>query len=260
MNNCEISNSVREGDKDMFCISCGGLLPENAIFCPACGAKTTMDPKPNELNLCSMKCSSCGSGNLKKIRNGEYRCEHCGTKFYTDGQNPGEDDEAKEAEVAALLSEAQAYAEKKDYRNEVQTLAKAMVLAPDNNTVLLRLGRAYWRLNLPEKALEYYRMAEELYPDDPIVYVNIGSAFLKLGHYEEAKAEYEKGIAIIESDPMSACADDIAIAYGNYALCIGNLGDKKSAKKYLSIAKDKGYSKESINTVCRQLHLNRFLI
>ena len=207
-----------------------------------------------------MICISCGSSNFKKIRRGEYQCEYCGAMLCTDGQKPGEDHEAADAETAVLLSEAQAFAERKDYREELKTLAKAMALSPKNNTVLLRLGRAYWRLDLPDKALEYYRKAEELYPDDPIVYVNIASAFMKQGHYEEAKAQCEKGIAIIESDPMSASADDIAIAYGNYALCLGRLGDKEGAKKYLSVAKKKGYSKESVNTICRQLHLNRFQI
>ena len=208
-----------------------------------------------------LRCTSCGSGNLRKIRAGEYLCEHCGTRLYTDERRIGGDDqETHEAEAAALLSEAQEYAEKKDYRNELRTLAKAMELAPENNTVLLRLGRAYWRAGLPEKALEYYRIAEELYPEDPIVYANIGSAYLKLGHNEKAKEQYEKAIAIIESEPMSACADDIAITYGNYALCVGRLGDRKTAKEYLSIAKEKGYSKDSIDTICGELHLLKFLL
>lgn len=244
----------------MFCISCGSSLPDNALFCPACGAKVTADAKPEEPHLRSMRCTSCGSSSLKIIRTGEYRCEHCGTKFYTDRQNPRGDVETLDAKVAVFLSEAAAYANKGDYRNELQTLAKAMELAPEDNTVLLRLGRAYWRLGLSEKALEYYRIAEDLYPGDPIVYANIGSAYIKLGHYAEAKVQYEKGIAIIESDPMSACADDIAVTYGNYALCLGKLGDRKSAKKYLSIAKEKGYSQESIDSICKQLHLNRYSI
>lgn len=242
----------------MFCISCGNLLPDNALFCPACGAKAAGEEKPEEPYLHSLRCTSCGSVNLKRIRTGEYRCEHCGTVFRTEEQKPVKDKEAQDAKVAVLLSEAQTYAGKGDYRNEIQTLAKAMELAPEDNTVLLRLGRAYWRLGSHEKAMEYYRIAEELYPGDPIVYVNIGSAFLKLGHYAEAKEQYEKGIEIIEADPMSACADDIAVTYGNYALCIGKLGDKKGAKKYLSIAKEKGYDQKSIDTICSQLHLNRF--
>ena len=230
----------------MYCIFCGSALPENVIFCPACGKKVTNESKPEESHLRSMRCTSCGSNHLQIIRSGEYRCEHCGTIIYKDGKDP-ENDEAQEAKAAVFISEAEAYAKKGDYLSELQALAKALELSPENNTVLLRLGRAYWRLGLSEKALEYYRIAEKLYPGDPIVYINIGSAFLKLGHYAEAKAQYEKGISIIESDPMSACTDDTAVSYGNYALCVGKLGDIKSAKKYLSIAKEKGYSKDSID-------------
>ena len=73
----------------------------------------------------------------------------------------GSEEETHEAEVAALLSEAQEYAEKKDYRNELRILAKAMELAPDNNTVLLRLGRAYWRNGLPEKAYTFDLLKKE---------------------------------------------------------------------------------------------------
>ena len=244
----------------MFCISCGSAVPDGALFCPACGAKVTGAAKPEEPHLVSVRCTSCGSSNLRKKSAGKYQCEHCGTVFFRTGEDPAGDEEAKEAKVAALLSEASDCATRGDYENELQTLVKAVNLAPENNTVLLRVGRAYWRHGLCEKALEYYRTAEELYPDDPIVYTNIGTAYLKLGHYEKARTEYEKGIAIIESDPMSACGEDIAITYGNYALCLGKLGDRKGARKYLSVAKEKGYSQESINTICRQLHLNRFLI
>ena len=38
------------------------------------------------------------------------------------------------------------------------------------------------------------------------------------------------------------------------------IAEFKNAVKYLSIAKEKGYSKESIDTICRDLHLLRFLI
>ena len=168
----------------MFCISCGSALPENATFCPVCGKKVTWEVKSEGSGLRQIRCSYCGSSNVIKIRTGQYRCEHCGTKFFTEGQKSGEEEEARDADVAVLVSEAQAYADKKDYSN-------------------------------------------------------IGAAYIKLGHYAEAKVQYEKGMSIIESNPMSACADDIAITYGNYALCIGKLGDKQGAKEYLSLAKEK---------------------
>ncbi len=244
----------------MFCISCGAALPDDAAFCHTCGAKVSGGDGPETVLLHSMRCSACGSGSLKRIRMGEYRCEHCGTMFHTNELHPAADQETVDAKVAILLSEAVAFADKKDYHNELQVLTKAMELAPENDTVLLRLGRAYWRLGSLEKAMEYYQAAEELYPDDPAVYINIGSVFFKSGHYEEAKAQYEKAIAIIVSNPMSACAEDIGIAYGNYAYCLGKLGDRENAKKYLSLAKEKGYSKESIDAICKDLHLFRFLI
>ncbi len=108
--------------------------------------------------------------------------------------------------------------------------------------------------------MEYYRIAEDLYPNDPSVYNNIGSNYFKSGHYAQAKEQYEKAVAIIVSDPLSASAEDTAVTYGNYAYCLGKLGDRKNAKKYLSIAKEKGYSKDSIDTICRDLHLFRFLL
>ena len=198
----------------MFCVSCGAVLPEHAAFCPGCGAKVAGEGKPEKSHLHSMKCTSCGSSDLKRVYRGKYRCEHCGTILYTDEQNTGEDQEAAAAQAAVLLSEASAFAEKKDYQNELQTLIKAVKLAPEDDTVLLRLGRAYWRLGSLEKAMEYYRIAEDLYPNDPSVYNNIGSNYFKSGHYEQAKEQYEKAVAIIVSDPLSASAEDAAVTYG----------------------------------------------
>lgn len=223
----------------MYCMSCGAALPENSAFCYACGAAVTDGKEPKKAHLYSMSCSACGSGDHRKIRFGEYRCEHCGTVLHTGEQNSAVDQEAADAKVAVLLSEASAFEEQKDYKSQLQTLIKAVELAPENNTVLLRLGRAYWQLGPFEKAMEYYRIAEEMYPNDPTVYNNNGSTFFKSGRYAEAYAQYEKAIAIIDADPLSACAEDIAVFYGNYAYSLGKLGDKKNAKKYLSIAKKK---------------------
>ncbi len=244
----------------MFCKFCGASLPDDAAFCPACGVKVTGEAKPEAPKLHTMRCESCGSTSLRKLPTGGYRCEHCGTRFFTEEEKPGKDNGSVDAQVAILLSEAAAFAEKNDYQNEIQALTKAVELSPENNTALLRLGRAYWQLGSLEKAMEYYRIAEELYPNDPAVYSNIGSNFFKLGHYAEAYAQYEKAVAIINSDPNSASAGDTAVMYANYAYSLGKLGDKKNAVKYLSIAKEKGYSKESINRICEDLHIFRFLI
>ncbi len=244
----------------MFCMYCGAVLPDQAAFCPGCGAKVTGEGDSEKPHLRLMKCTSCGSGDIKKVYNGKYRCEHCGSILYTDEKSTDEDQEAVAAQVAILVSEAAEFSKKKDYQNELRTLTKAINLAPEDCNVMLRLGRAYWRLGSLEKSMEYYRIVEDLYPNDPAVHCNIGANYFKSGHYAQAKEEYEKAIEIIVSDPMSACEEEVAIIYGNYAHCLGKLGDMKNAKKYLSVAKEKGYGKEFIDTICRELHLFRFLI
>ena len=251
---------VKDGNESMYCRICGTALPDAAAFCHACGAKVSGGEKAGTMELYPVRCTACGSSSLKKIRKDEYRCEYCGTVFYTNEQSIGEDHESTDAKVAVLLAEAAAFAEKKDYNNELQTLIKAKELDPENDFVLLRLGRVYWKLGSLEKAMEYYQIAEELYPNDPTVYNNIGSNYFKMGQYAKANEQYEKAIALIEADPTSANGEDVAITYGNYAYSLGKLGDRKNAKKYLSLAKEKGYSTDSINTICKELHLFRFLL
>ncbi len=247
----------------MFCISCGKMLPDNALFCPACGTRVgqtspSVPPQADVSPLLTLKCTSCGSSNLKRLRAGEYRCEHCGTSFFSKEQSDREED--SDARLVSLLDKAEAYAEKGELQSEHKALATAYSLAPENNDVLLRYGRSYIKLGFPQKAMEYFRKAEALFPEDPVVYVNIGTALLKEGHFAEAKQQYEKGLSIIEADPSSASVGDAAVAYGNYALCVGRLGDRKTARKYLSIAKEKGYRSASIDWICRELHIPRFLI
>ena len=100
----------------MFCIHCGSALPEDAAFCPVCGKKVMGKAEPESLRMYPGKCTSCGGTVLKKIRAGEYQCEYCGMMLFFDEQNDGEDQEAIDAKVALLLSEASAYAKKKDYQ------------------------------------------------------------------------------------------------------------------------------------------------
>ena len=244
----------------MFCKKCGYVLSETDEFCPVCGTKIDSEKPLNAPVLHPWQCVSCGSNDIRELKAGVFQCAHCNTMFSMEERAEQNDETSEETEVALLLAEAERYAGKTDIRKEIQTLLKALAIDPENNDVLLRLGRAYWKVDLTEKALEYYRKAEALYPEDPIVYSNIAAAYLKQRKNSEAKEQYEKSIAMIEADPFSAVPSDIAVVYGNYALCLGRLGDRKNARKYLSIAKAKGYSPESIRTICQELNLNRFLL
>ena len=235
----------------MFCIQCGSALPEGAAFCPACGAKTGVSE-----GAAPDACSACGSRSLRKIRKGTYLCEYCGSRFFADGQDTADGEEEAEVELLALFALASEYEQKDDIAGELRILLKGLDLAPENPTLLLKLGRAYWRFGQNRKALEYFRQAERLDPNNPVVSINMGNICLTQGQYADAKLLYEKGLAIIEADPLSATGNDIAVAYGNYGNCLGRMGDLKGAKKYLSIAKKRGYNRDSLANVCRMLGLN----
>ena len=241
----------------MFCIRCGGKLPDGAAFCPACGAKAgpETEARPEEAAP-PTACAACGSRHLRKVRKGEYRCEYCGSRFFTDGQDASASEEDVETELMALFEEAAAYESKDNISAELKVLLKGLDLDPENCLLLLKLGRAYWRLGLDEKSLEYLRKAEQLYPDNALVYFNLANIHLTRGEYAAAKPLYEKSLAAIEANPLSVSANDVAVSYANYGNCLGRMGDLKGAKKYLSIAKAKGYSSTSLANVCRLLGLN----
>lgn len=242
----------------MYCAACGSPLPEKAAFCPTCGAKVQAPPqagseKPNGNGLRPALCSFCGSGSLKKVRKGEYICESCGRRFFAEDPAEVLSENESEAELLAILAEAEGYMDKGDYRSELRVLSRGLSVAPDNTTLLLRLGRVCNRLAMVQEAKEYYRRAEETDPDDPIVYTNQASLWLKQGQYDEAKRLFETAIRMIEADPMSASVGDAAVTYGNYGWCLGKLGDMAGAKKYLARAKKMGYSRESLDYICRDL-------
>ena len=162
----------------------------------------------------------------------------------------------REAGVYALFEEAKAHAAKGDYVQELQTLIKCLSLAPDNSEVYNRIGRAYRRLGNNAKALEYYEKARELTPDVYWIVTNIGLVYFFSGEYEKARKYLEQGIAMMEKDPRDSSSYEIGANYANYGFCLGRLGDMNGAKKYLRMAKEKGYAQDILENICSQLHLS----
>ena len=204
----------------------------------------------------SLTCASCGSNVLKKIKKGEYVCEYCGSRYLFD-DDKSIDDEQTQSDLMSIFAEAEAYRAKGELEKELQALVKGLDIAPDNCTLMLKLGRTYRMMGEPKKAYEYYRKAEELDPDDPVVYNNLGSLYLTQERYEEAKPYMDKCLKMIEEDPLSADIDEIAVIYNNYALSIGKAGDLDSARKYLKMAKDKGCAERHLSYVCDKLKIDK---
>ena len=200
----------------------------------------------------SMTCEFCGGRKLKKIRKGEYVCEYCGSRFLYNADDDS-DDEQVQARLMAVFGKADEYEEKGDLENELQTLVEGLEIAPDDCTLMLKIGRAYRKLGEPKKAYEYYRKAEQLDPTDPVVYNNLGSLYLTQECYAEARPYMEKCMRMIETDPLSASIGEIAVIYNNYALSEGMAGDRNLARKYLKLAKEKGCAEEHLSYTCGKL-------
>ena len=75
--------------KNLFCHNCGAQIPDDAAFCPKCGASTTLTtPKAAEASaqpvvapagVASLKCPSCGAPIAPKFGEMVITCEYCGS-------------------------------------------------------------------------------------------------------------------------------------------------------------------------------------
>jgi len=73
----------------LICQNCGAQIPDDAAFCPKCGASTTLTtPKPAAAStspviapsgVTSLKCPSCGAPIAPKFGEMVITCEYCGT-------------------------------------------------------------------------------------------------------------------------------------------------------------------------------------
>lgn len=90
-------------------------------------------------------------------------------------------------------------------------------------TAYLNAGTAYKAANMPEKSLEYFKMAKEIYEkeldsnDSRLggLYNNMALTLCDLGEYDEAISYYEKAIGIMKEQKNGLL--DCAISYLNMA-------------------------------------------
>ena len=241
----------------MFCKYCGALIEDDKTVCPKCGKDISVEENETDgNNVRSLICTSCGGTDFKKIGRNEYICRYCGSRSFIEQNKKISDDPDAETKMIAIFDEAAEYERKDMYNNELQVLSKGLQIDPDDCDLLAKLGRVYWRLGYLDRARKYLDKAVLLYPNDPAIYNNIGLLYVSKNMFIEAKQYIEKSIRLLESDPLSATPNDTAVIYGNYALCIGKLGDKQGAIQYLKIAKEKGYVSSSIANICKRLKID----
>ena len=169
---------------------------------------------------------------------------------------PAMSDTDRELKLLALFRDAAVLHEKDDITGELNLLLSNRELGANSASYMVKVGRAYRRLGMTPKALEYYEEAKKLNPKDPTIYSNTAIAYVTAGQYADAKPYFEKAVELAEAAPLSVSAGDFASIYGNFARCVGLMGDIRSAKKYLKIAKEKGYNEAYFNDVCKTLGIN----
>ena len=160
-----------------------------------------------------------------------------------------------EAQLDAIFREANRYHEKGDYQSELGVLLGGQKAAPHDPVLLLKLGRVYRLLNYYEKALECYREVEKRNPKVPTLYDNVAAVFYASGQYAAAKLYFEKALALLKKDPSLSSAQD-AVLFANYGVCLGKLGDSASARAWLRLAKQRGYSQDKLEIICRELQID----
>lgn len=225
----------------MFCPECGTKVDDSAKFCVKCGTKlkgAVQEQKP--LIKLTNHCETCGA-NLKKLSEGHYLCDYCGSEYFTNEKGEVADAKITEKEILDAMYRAAEFERKNQFWDELQCLLSASEQAPDNTLLLAKLGRAYRRNNMHAKAVACYEKAIEINPDFGSPYSNLGAVYVLNGQYKKAEECCKKGVALMNANRIDYTNDDYAVAYSNYAIAVGKQGRKEEAKRLLKIAESNGY-------------------
>lgn len=201
-----------------------------------------------------LKCQACGSSDLV-AEQGALVCAFCGRKYTREDSEQILSGPEAEALAFSYIAKADEHRRQGHTSMEIQSLLNALQTNGNMPDIWVRLGRAYRGLGAHEKALSCYDKALSLNPANGVAYANIGAVYLVRGQLQTACEYYEKGLPLISPNDV-----DYATTLGNYALAVGQLGDKKKAAKLLKEAERLGY--QNADTIRKKLgisFLNKFL-
>ena len=149
------------------------------------------------------------------------------------------------AKIYKYLLEAVQHMRANDFSKELSALSKAMLLAPNNPSILVKIGRCQRQLGNQEKAIQAYKKAIECDPSFGVAYTNLGTIYVLHKRWDEAEKLYTIGLPLIDKN-----TDDYWQAYANYAVVIAKLGDVNKANEMIVEAEEHGYTN---GEACRSL-------
>ncbi len=231
---------------------------DKILKCPAiepCRDGAASEETADRAGEKSPACPSCGSRQLRKEADGALVCDYCGSRIFPETDGAKESAAELEAKLYAIYNEALEHKNKKEYPQELAALLKGLSLTTTSDLLMLKIGRSYRRNGNSKKAMEYYEKARALNPDNPLIDNSIGVLYFNAGHYEHAIPYYKKSIELMLKDPLSASKGDLASNYDNLGYALGKIGETKEAVKYLRLAKENGYSVETLKSDCKQLNI-----
>lgn len=182
------------------------------------------------------KCTQCGASISMDNSKGSCVCEYCGTVYVLENDKVAVSNTLTDTKLVAFYLEAAQHMKKGNYTEEFKVLTQALEMAPENPLTLIKLGRCYRMLGMQSNALDSYKKALELDPNAGTAYANMGTIHNLNKNYREAAKCYEKGLPYIDKS-----TSDYWVAYANYAVAVGQLGDKARAGKMIAEAEQHGY-------------------
>jgi tetratricopeptide (TPR) repeat protein len=99
------------------------------------------------------------------------------------------------------LQKGMAKITKEDYKSAVNILEKAAKENPGNASIQCNLGLAYWKMEMPEKAIEAFESADLLSDNDSAPLEFIGQVYVEEGRFDEAQETFQLAA---QRDPESA--------------------------------------------------------
>jgi tetratricopeptide (TPR) repeat protein len=88
-------------------------------------------------------------------------------------------------------------------KQQITEMEAALKNSPNDYTLLVELGNAYYDLSEPPKSIEYYEKALKIKADDASVIVDLGAMYRQSGDPDKALALFNKAITIDPKLPQA---------------------------------------------------------